>query len=158
MRRIRPPATRTPRASYTDWSEMAPISALTASATASAAMWGWPATARKTANRWAVTWIPRCRRRSAGAVGTLVSVDQLFDWLKDLTSRELYFAGFWLTAELRMERYIVIMLAGHVHIGVPGDCACCGGRSGGPGVLSFRSPSGGVERGVGRGRPGGIAR
>ena len=33
MRRIRPSATRTPRASYTDWSEMAPISALTASAT-----------------------------------------------------------------------------------------------------------------------------
>jgi hypothetical protein len=34
---------------------MVPISALTASATASAVMWGWPVTARKTANRWAVT-------------------------------------------------------------------------------------------------------
>jgi hypothetical protein len=30
----------TPKASYTDWSEMTPISALTASATASAVMWG----------------------------------------------------------------------------------------------------------------------
>ncbi len=29
MRRMRPAATRTPRASYTDWSEIAPISALT---------------------------------------------------------------------------------------------------------------------------------
>ena len=47
------------KASYTDWSEMAPISALTTSATPSAVMWGCPATARKTANRWAVTWMPR---------------------------------------------------------------------------------------------------
>lgn len=34
---------------------MAPISALTTSDTLSAVMWGWPATARKTAKRWAVT-------------------------------------------------------------------------------------------------------
>ena len=52
---MRPSVTRTPRASYTDWSEMAPISALTAAATASAVVWGRVDTARKTANRWAVT-------------------------------------------------------------------------------------------------------
>ena len=55
MRRIRPSVTRTPSASYTDCSEIAPISALTASATASAVMCGSLPTARKTANRWAVT-------------------------------------------------------------------------------------------------------
>lgn len=40
MRLMRPSATSTPSASYTDWSEMAPISTLTASATASAVVWG----------------------------------------------------------------------------------------------------------------------
>ena len=40
MRRIKPFGDQTLSASYTDWSEMAPISALTTSATPSAVMWG----------------------------------------------------------------------------------------------------------------------
>src|SRR5262245_21525705 len=86
MRRIRPSATRTARVSYTDWSEIVPISVLTASATLSAVAWGWAVTARSTARRCAVIWIPRRRRRSAGSFATPNSVDQLFDSFKCLTT------------------------------------------------------------------------
>lgn len=55
MRRIRRSETSRLRASYTACREMAPISVLTTSATASAVLWGWAETARKTASRWAVT-------------------------------------------------------------------------------------------------------
>src|SRR5688572_24535018 len=65
-----PSATRTLSASYTDWREIAPISVRTASATASAAMCGCEVTTRSTASRCAVTWMPLCRRSSAGSVFT----------------------------------------------------------------------------------------
>jgi hypothetical protein len=57
-----------PRASYTACREMAPISARTSSAIASAVLWGRSLTARNVAKRWAVTWTPCSRRRVAGSL------------------------------------------------------------------------------------------
>ena len=66
MRRTRPLTARIPRASYTAWREMVPISARTASATSSAVPCGPSDTARRTARRWAVTWTSCWRSRPAG--------------------------------------------------------------------------------------------
>ena len=70
-----------PRASYTAWREMAPISARTTLEMSSAVLCGRSDTARSTARRWAVTCRP-CRRSSAslstdsslGTPGSLTSI------------------------------------------------------------------------------------
>src|SRR5438876_4516015 len=74
MRRMIPLTVRVPRASYTAWSEIAPISARTAVSMSAAVLCGRSDTARRTARRWAVTCTPCRRRRAAWSTDSLTEL------------------------------------------------------------------------------------